>query len=135
MFIWIFWIKKKIINIKCSLLNKTLHFLMTEIFSIKLWRKPTKLYPMTIISVFFSSGSGFGSKEPKTPGSDLLRLPSPAIYLYIYTSIHLYIYASMHLYIYTSIYLYIYLFIYLFIHLSIYPFILLSIYAFILLSI
>jgi hypothetical protein len=26
--------------------------------------------------VFFSSGSG--SKEPKTPGSDRLRLPSPA---------------------------------------------------------
>ena len=27
----------------------------------------------------FSSGFGSGSKEPKTPGSDLLRLPSPEL--------------------------------------------------------
>ena len=42
--------KKNHINIKCSLLNKTLHFFKTEIFSIKLWRKLTKLYLRNIIS-------------------------------------------------------------------------------------
>ena len=42
--------KKNHINIKCSLLNKKLHFVKTEIFSNKIVRKPTKLYPMTIIS-------------------------------------------------------------------------------------
>ena len=30
---------------------KTLHFVKTVIFSIKLWRKLTKIYPMTIISL------------------------------------------------------------------------------------
>ena len=29
---------------------------------------------------FFSSGSGFGSKMPKTPGSDRLRLPIPEFF-------------------------------------------------------
>ena len=43
-------IKKKSTNIKCSLLNITLHSVQSEIFSIKLWRKLTKFYPMTIIS-------------------------------------------------------------------------------------
>ena len=42
--------KKNHINSKCSLLNKTLHSVKSEIFSIKLWRKLTKFYPMTIIS-------------------------------------------------------------------------------------
>ena len=42
--------KKNQINIKCSLLNKTLHFVKTEKFSIKLWIKLTKFYQMTIIS-------------------------------------------------------------------------------------
>ena len=41
--------KKNHINIKCSL-NKTLQFDKTEIFSIKLWRNLSKLYPMTTIS-------------------------------------------------------------------------------------
>ena len=40
--------KKYHLNIKCSLSNKTLHFVKTEIFSIKLWWKLTKLIPMTI---------------------------------------------------------------------------------------
>ena len=42
--------KKNHIDIKCSLLNKTLHSVKSEIFSTKLWRKLTKFYPMTIIS-------------------------------------------------------------------------------------
>ena len=42
--------KKNHIDIKCSLLNKTLHFVTTGIFSIKLLRQLTKLYPMTKIS-------------------------------------------------------------------------------------
>ena len=42
--------KKNHIDIKCSLLKKTLHSVKSEIFSIKLWRKLTKFYPMTIIS-------------------------------------------------------------------------------------
>ena len=39
--------KKNQINIKCSLLNKTLSFIKIKIFSIQLWRKLIKLYPMT----------------------------------------------------------------------------------------
>ena len=42
--------KKNYINIKYSSLNKTFHFVKTEIFSVKLWRKLTKFYLMTIIS-------------------------------------------------------------------------------------
>ena len=48
--------KKNHINIKCSLLNKTMHSVKSEIFSIKkLWRKLTKFYPMTIISSYHKS--------------------------------------------------------------------------------
>ena len=42
--------KKNYSNIKYSSLNKTFHFVKTEIFSVKLWRKLTKFYLMTIIS-------------------------------------------------------------------------------------
>jgi len=42
--------KKNRINIKYSLLNKTLHFVRQKYSPKKLWRKLTKLYPMTIIS-------------------------------------------------------------------------------------
>ena len=42
--------KKNHIHIKYSLLNKTLHSVKSGIFSIQLWRKLTKFYPMTIIS-------------------------------------------------------------------------------------
>ena len=42
--------KKNNTHIKCSLLNKALHFVKTEIFSLKLSRKATKLYPIFIIS-------------------------------------------------------------------------------------
>ena len=47
--------KKNHINIKCLLLNKTLHSVKWEIFSIKLWRKLTKFYPMAIISSYHKS--------------------------------------------------------------------------------
>ena len=45
-----FWKYQHFADIKCSLLDETYHFVKTEIFSIKLWGKMTKLYPMTIIS-------------------------------------------------------------------------------------
>ena len=51
--------KKNHIYIKCSLLNKTLHSVKSEIFSIQLWRKLTKFYPMTIISSDQDNGIKF----------------------------------------------------------------------------
>ena len=47
--------KKNHIYIKCSFLNKTLHSVKSKIFSIKLWRKLTKFYPMTTISSYHES--------------------------------------------------------------------------------
>ena len=64
--------KKTHINIKCALLNKTLHSVKSEIFSIKLWRKLTKFYPMTIISSYHKSEIQFFRNH--TPCPRILKL-------------------------------------------------------------
>ena len=46
-------------------------------------------FPSGSGSWFFSSGSGSGSKEPKTPDSDRLRHPSPHLKVFNILSIEL----------------------------------------------
>ena len=82
--------KKNHMNIKCSLLNKTLHLVKTDIFFIKLWRKLTKLYPMTTISSVHKNEIQFFRNHLPCPWILIMirrnKWFNPPAYRHIYTT-------------------------------------------------